>query len=241
LTYDQAWDLFKASDFSREKPLIVVENPKSGIEKIFSCFYASLDTKHLLERETIFCIAKREVDLQDDSHMSMMRGIFMQLTKENFCPVYGAHWKKIGFQSEDTSRDFRAAGLLGPLQLCYLLTRMPRWAESIYQHSITVEYNYPFAISQFEITMFCLHLARSGKLLSFANSSASYGEFFHTMYLLVTALFYFEYTRDSNDINKYNDIMDHVKKTFVDRSARMISKLQQSRLLVEQDIRELMR
>lgn len=173
--------------------------------------------------------------------MSVMRGIFMKLTKENFCPVYGAHWKKIGFQSEDTSRDFRSTGLLGPLQLCYLLTRMPRWAESIYQHSIIVEYNYPFAISQFEITMFCLHLARCGKLVSFANSSSSYAEFFHTTYLLVTALFYFEYTRGASNISRYNDVMDLVKKSFVDRSGKMIAKFQQSRHLVEQDIRELLR
>ncbi|EFA77800.1 engulfment and cell motility ELM family protein [Heterostelium album PN500] len=57
-------------------------------------------------------------------------------------------WKDFGFQSEDPTRDFRGMGLLGLLNLIYLVKNHRPWVDSVLKENR----DYPFAVAGINIT-----------------------------------------------------------------------------------------
>jgi hypothetical protein len=48
------------------------------------------------------------------------------------CPRFGPHWELIGFQGNDPSTDLRGVGMLGLLQLLYLVTNYREESQAMY-------------------------------------------------------------------------------------------------------------
>ena len=211
MDWEEAWTLFRSQDYSDYKGAIALEEPKSMMQKIFGCFSQGLENKHLPERETVYCLARKEISLDDEDHMRLLRGVFSKLSGENFCPAFGSHWKKVGFQSEDPTRDIRSTGVLGVLQVSSLIQRHPDWAESIYKHSIEVKFNYPFIVSQFSITKLCMEVFRTGKLNGYANGQSSFSASFDDLYCTVSLYFSSYYKKTFGIVSSYNSIMEIVE------------------------------
>ena len=222
--WDEAWRSLSGRDYSKHKLNITVEEPKSMLQKLFGCFAASLDEKLKPERDLVYCLAKQEYEPEDPIHFGLIRGIHTYLTGHPACPAYGLHWKKIGFQSEDPSRDFRATGVLGPLQVASFLQKHGTWAREIYQLSIDEHQNFPLMVSQFGITRICLEVFRSGKLNGFCNGKNSFIASFDELYFAVTALLFQTYKSRHGTASQYGLILQEVETKVKNRSSDLMKK-----------------
>lgn len=224
VAWTEAWDALKVRDFTSQKALIIVEEPKSMMQKLFGCFSAGLEEKHKAERDIVYCLAKHEYSPDDNIHFGIIKGIHTFFTGHTTCPIYGLHWKKIGFQSEDPSRDFRATGVLGPLQISSLIQQHPQWAREIYELSIDEFQNFPLAVSQFGISRVCLEVFRTGKLNGFTNEKPSFVTGFDEFYFAVTVLFYQYYKSRHGTASQYGIIMQEVESKAKSRAVDLIKK-----------------
>lgn len=192
------------------------------LQKLFGCFSASLDERLKTERDIVYCVAKLAYDPDDSICFGLIKGIHSFFTDNVACPAYGLHWKKIGFQSEDPSRDFRATGMLGPLQIASLIHKHDQWARELYLLSIDEYQNFPLAVSQFGITRICLEVFRSGKLNGFSNEKVSFMQSFDEFYFAVTALFYQYYRLRQGTASQYGVIVQEVESKAKNRAVDLI-------------------
>lgn len=74
-------------------------------------------------------------------------------------------WIDIGFQREgDFSTDLRGAGMLGPLQILYLLENHPRLSKSLWEIATAPLHPFPFALQLLSFTGKTLQALRFGRL-----------------------------------------------------------------------------
>lgn len=224
--WTEAWEALSKRDLSSLKAYIIVEEPKSMLQKMFGCFSQGLDEKMKKERDIIYCLAKLDYDPDDSIHFGLIRGIFTNLTGDDLCPAIGLHWKRIGFQSEDPARDFRATGMLGPLQIASFVYRHNDWIKEIHQLSLDKVQNFPLAVSQFGFTRICLEVFRSGKLNGYCNCQATYMSCFDDFYCALTVLFYQTYVSKSGTAAQYGVISQEVEAKAKSKALELIKKYQ---------------
>ncbi|KAK2170431.1 hypothetical protein LSH36_3g29019 [Paralvinella palmiformis] len=73
-------------------------------------------------------------------------------------------WGDIGFQGDDPMTDFRGMGILGLLNLVFLVTKHTNAAKQLLSHSTHPQYGYSFAIVGINITGLVYHLLTGGYL-----------------------------------------------------------------------------
>lgn len=103
--------------------------------------------------------------------------------------VTGSHWKRLGFQGNDPSTDFRGMGLLGLLNLIYFAERHTKRAQEI----IAVDKDYPVAACGINITSMLLNLIGMTDDLSRCPAQS------HSWYTPVLSLFYYADNDDTFD------------------------------------------
>ncbi|XP_071168256.1 ELMO domain-containing protein C-like [Mytilus edulis] len=116
-----------------------------------------------VNREKIFCIAASSFNNSDKLHTRALQTIYRCLTGSRFdCSRFGSHWEEIGFQGNDPSTDLRGVGLLGLVNLIYLL-RDPKChmiAKDIYKLSLHPTQNFPFCVMGINMTRITLQSLR---------------------------------------------------------------------------------
>lgn len=87
--------------------------------------------------------------------------------------MIGSHWQKIGFQSNDPRTDIRGTGMLGVLQILWLIENYPNTLKEIYAHSLTKEYEFPLAIKLFTFSALALGQLKTKKSYYACNEHKS--------------------------------------------------------------------
>ena len=203
-----------------------MEEPKSMLKKLFSCFSPSLENERKLERDLVYCIAKTEYNSSNMVHFGLIETIYCTLTGSEGCPAIGYHWKKIGFQSDDPGRDFRATGMLGPLQVASLMKRHNGLVTEMYTFCNDPNFGYPLMVSQFGITRLSLEAFRSGKLNIHCNLRPSYIEVFDDFYCGATALFYEMYRQGGHTPASYGMVVQQFEEKLKNNPMEAIRKSQ---------------
>ena len=75
----------------------------------------------------------------------------------------GSHWVEIGFQRNDPKTDIRASGILGLINVLFLLEKYPLCMKRAYQCSVKEGTEFPFMIKMLEVCSRVVKMTRSGK------------------------------------------------------------------------------
>ena len=79
-------------------------------------------------------------------------------------PMRSQLWMTIGFQTEDPRTDIRGTGMLGVLQLAFLVESCPQLARNLHTLSRTQSNSFPLACTGFHFTLACMRALRNGSL-----------------------------------------------------------------------------
>lgn len=155
------------------------------------------------ERDAIFKIGKLKLDIKNIKHAEFMITLWMKLTNnECECDKTGSHWQQIGFQGNDPSTDIRGSGLLGILQIFYIIHTYNHLITKIYLLSIDQNQNFPLIIVSFKITQIVIQLLRSCLIYNEINKNKSV---IFTINEIYVALFYQFYLKWKNNIRTIID------------------------------------
>ena len=82
------------------------------------------------------------------------------------CRRFGNHWEDVGFQGTDPATDLRGVGLLGLLQLLFLIlsSETSQLCKEIYRLSLDKRQHFPFAVMSTNVTQIALQVLREGLL-----------------------------------------------------------------------------
>ncbi|GFG28662.1 hypothetical protein Cfor_06583 [Coptotermes formosanus] len=172
ITVHQALAYFQVHDLLVDSVSLV--NDRGGVEPrglctLLSCLLGPPELHdHLTaERDLVFAIAQRELDMSEPVHVRMLQTVYQRLTGTRLdCPHYGSHWEHIGFQGTDPGTDLRGVGMLGLLQLLYLSNtpHLIPLARDIYRVSVDDQQNFPLAVMSLNMTRIALQALRRGEL-----------------------------------------------------------------------------
>ena len=126
------------------------------------------------ERNIIFAIALCKFDDGNFIHTRSLSTIYRRLTGTSLgstCLRFGTHWEEIGFQGSDPVDDLRGVGLLGLVQLVWLLETplVQLIALDVYQYSRQHGQQIPFCVLLLNITCMSLQALREGCLSKECN------------------------------------------------------------------------
>ncbi|VDL69503.1 unnamed protein product [Nippostrongylus brasiliensis] len=131
----------------------------------------------------------------------------------------GKHWRTLGFQSDDPSRDFRGMGILSLDQLIYMARNEPRCMRSIVVLSNHPRIGFPLVITGINITSLCHHLLTEGLLKNhFHNTLEKEVELedFHKTFCKIFSLFA-EYWKKENppSIMSFNNVRMNFERILI--------------------------
>ena len=173
IKYITAQNYFYNLDYSKEKKLIKKEEytqQKSFIKKCLCCFSKNeLKQRLHQEREIIFCISKLIYDDNIKENFQILSTIYKFLTNKNICPKIGEHWEKIGFQSINPKDDLDKVGMLGPLQILFLIEKYSNFTFNFYQYLFINKCEWLFCSILFNLTFTILNILKKGKINSSCN------------------------------------------------------------------------
>lgn len=126
------------------------------------------------ERDLIFAIALSKFDDCNLLHTRSLSTIYRRLTGRgagSTCMRFGTHWEEIGFQGSDPVDDLRGVGMLGIVQLVWLLetSLVQQIAMDVFQYSREHNQEIPFSILTLNITGLALQALREGHLSKECN------------------------------------------------------------------------
>lgn len=127
------------------------------------------------ERNRIFGIALHSFDNQDSIQIRFLVTIYQKLTGSALleCGRFGNHWEDVGFQGTDPATDLRGVGILGLLQLLFLILspETSLLCKEIYALSLDQRQHFPFAVMSTNITQIALQILREGLLNKECNQA----------------------------------------------------------------------
>ncbi|KJH43286.1 ELMO/CED-12 family protein, partial [Dictyocaulus viviparus] len=104
-------------------------------------------------------------DNGNESHKEKLLELWRLLRPDDqIFSCYGKHWRLIGFQSDDPSRDFRGMGILSLEQLIYMAKTDTKNMRSILVLSNHPKIGFPLVITAINMTSLCHHLLKEGLL-----------------------------------------------------------------------------
>ncbi|XP_010000785.1 PREDICTED: ELMO domain-containing protein 3 [Chaetura pelagica] len=145
-----------------------------GLLSLLSCLCSPPGLRPPLwaERELVLAMATCPLDDSQQVHLRILQTIFQQLTHSQLgCPRYGPHWEELGFQGADPSTDLRGTGMLGLMQLLFLLThpQLLPLAQEIFRLSHHETQSFPFCIMSVNITHMVLQALKEEHLSRVCN------------------------------------------------------------------------
>lgn len=187
VSYSELLSHFQNADLSLQLRSIRPELQLTGLSRLLSP--PKIAKKLRSERDRVFAIALCRFNDTNTLHTRALQTIYRRLTGEKTCQRFGSHWEDIGFQGSDPVDDLRGAGLLGLVQLVWLL-------EDPLTHSIAQEIfrsfkdNVPFCVLSINITGLVLSSLREGCLSRECNSREQVFAVINDYYAAVLVSFY---------------------------------------------------
>ena len=171
VTYLEAKRYFTKLDISPFRHELHVEDEPSGC---CACLALKLSADIAKDRELMFGMAKIKLDDDDNMHLRVLHTIYMRLMGgARAMPRYGSHWEDVGFQGSDPATDLRGCGMLGLLQLLFLINHSYTNASAIHRLSRDAIQEFPMAPLGINLTHIALKAARKGLLTAEANKLGS--------------------------------------------------------------------
>jgi hypothetical protein len=132
----------------------------------------TLDAELLPAHREFFCVAKIQYDATSEAHNRIMMHLYTRLA--GAAAVSPPNWQAIGFQREgDFTTDLRGCGMLGPLQMLWVVERYP-WLASRAMSLGNAPLNpFPVMVQCIGLTAKVLQLMRLGKLIRLCNAERS--------------------------------------------------------------------
>ena len=156
------------------------------ISKIFCLNPVNMDSSLTEDRNRVFCIALRPFDNSDSMQNKFLVTIYRKLTGSALfdCRRFGNHWEDVGFQGTDPATDLRGVGLLGLLQLLFLIlsTETSILCKEIYRLSTDKRQHFPFAVMSTNVTQISLQVLREGLLNKECNEAKTVLKVFNWFY-----------------------------------------------------------
>ena len=162
ISFSELLNHFQTADLSRQLSNIRPEANRSGLFKLFGPHRISKGIRQ--ERDLVFAIALCQFDDHNPLHSRCLTTIYHKLTgRTSSCPRLGTHWEEAGFQGSDPVDDLRGVGMLGLLQLVWLLENRDTHslAQEVFRYS---KEGPPFCVLSFNITSMMLAALREGCL-----------------------------------------------------------------------------
>lgn len=232
LYWEEAWKRFREDDYTKEKSEIVTTSESAGfMSKLFSCFQASLSKPHLDEKEIVYSIAKRAYNLENHNHLTLIQTLYFQLTGVENCPAFGYHWKRVGFQGDDPSRDFRSTGILGPLQVSAFIHYHQSWSKLIFEFTQDTKFGYPFMVSMFGFTRLALEVFRTAKLNSYATTQQTFISSFNHFFFASCLFFYAQYKKQGAVVADFGVVLNEVEPILKNKCQQLVKKYSEVKLL----------
>eukprot|EP00484_Ammonia_sp_Unknown_P001733 CAMPEP_0197020942 /NCGR_PEP_ID=MMETSP1384-20130603/1811_1 /TAXON_ID=29189 /ORGANISM="Ammonia sp." /LENGTH=497 /DNA_ID=CAMNT_0042448675 /DNA_START=24 /DNA_END=1514 /DNA_ORIENTATION=+ len=205
---------------------------------IFGGCSISLNTDELMEeRDDVFKIAKLKLNTKDIIHHRCLISLWMKLTNDlRACDKTGSHWQQIGFQGNDPATDIRGAGLLGVLQLVYLIENRPEMMSKIYLLSLNEHQNFPLVIVSFTITGIVMQLLRSCTIFGFVNSKNSVMLAINEIYVALFYEFYLNWKNQSRTIVNFDEAQKELEKEAFANWQGLIDQVKRREAEVEEEL-----
>eukprot|EP00792_Barthelona_sp_PAP020_P010868 TRINITY_DN4602_c0_g1_i1.p1 TRINITY_DN4602_c0_g1~~TRINITY_DN4602_c0_g1_i1.p1 ORF type:complete len:819 (-),score=228.65 TRINITY_DN4602_c0_g1_i1:24-2480(-) len=195
--------------FSQDLSSFIADSRSRYSEKS-GFFRASLNDSLKSQRDFVSALALVPFDPTELEHRTCLQTVYMALTNTNITPlISGSHWENIGFQSSNPLTDFRGTGLLGLIQLLFLVIEKSSVARYCYNVSIAPQGHFPLAITCFNITMLLLDGLRSGDFNRLLNNNVKETEtvldFLNTAFAACVNHFCSEWQKNNYSIVNYNN------------------------------------
>ncbi|ETO33526.1 hypothetical protein RFI_03575 [Reticulomyxa filosa] len=185
------------------------------------------ECEKLEEREQIFKMAKLGLNQENKLHSRIMQKIWSQLIKSHGLEVayvkIGSQWEKIGFQGTDPATDVRGYGMLGVLQLLWLIEYLQASStnELMSLNDIVAvcndpQYSFPFAITAFEITGLLINsLLRTTHIYDVSIQAKSIMSVLNRLFVSFVAIFLTEWKKKKRTIVDFNQAKEALQKRIV--------------------------
>ncbi|NXP74170.1 ELMD3 protein, partial [Ramphastos sulfuratus] len=126
ISFNEALQYFQSAELSQCRKKVQVPVPRSGLASLFRFLFGPprLHPQLQEEQKLALAMAQCECALDDNQkvHMRILQTVYKRLTSSRLgCPRYGAHWEELGFQGVDPGTDLRGTGMLGLMQILYLV------------------------------------------------------------------------------------------------------------------------
>ena len=161
VSYTELLTHFQNADLSTQLASIHPENRLSGLDRLLPP--PRVSKKLHRERDMVFAIALCHFSDNNSIHTRTLHTVYCKLTGETTCQRFGPHWEDIGFQGSDPVDDLRGVGMLGLVQLVWLLENPTTLlvAQEVFR---CVRNNVPFCVLSLNITSLALATLREGGL-----------------------------------------------------------------------------
>jgi len=175
VTYLETKRYFMTIDIAQYRSELHVEDePEGCFAKVFSCLTPTLDGDLVGDREKMFAMAKIQLEDDNQMHLRVLHTIYMRLMGgARAMPRYGSHWEDVGFQGSDPATDLRGCGMLGLMQLLFLINHSYPNAAAIHVLSRDAVQEFPMAPLSINLTHIALKAVRKGLLTDAANKMGS--------------------------------------------------------------------
>ncbi|GMS89755.1 hypothetical protein PENTCL1PPCAC_11930 [Pristionchus entomophagus] len=131
------------------------------------------------------------------------------------CPRTGSHWQTVGFQGTDPSTDLRGVGILGLLQLHFLVSEWGLPEEqltTVLQLSQDAQQNFPFAVVGLNFTSLIVTKLKSGDLNGLANIKNSFLDTMNGIYRGCYIAFYRDWKSTGKSIIDFQYALTKIDK-----------------------------
>ena len=167
---DAATYMLSPDQINPYRKSIIITNPPDPNQSnhCFSWLSSLLDTPLRegcwYERDAIFSVAKMTYQANDNIHIRLMRTLYSLITgKDIQQPI--SSWIDIGFQRDgEFITDLRSGGMLGPLQMLYLINNYPWLIRLLSSAALSPIRGFPLMVTAINFTARTLQCLRSGKL-----------------------------------------------------------------------------
>ena len=161
VSYSELLTHFQNADLSTQLATIRPENRLSGLDRLLPP--PRVSKKLHRERDMVFAIALCHFSDNNTIHTRTLHTVYCKLTGETTCQRFGPHWEDIGFQGSDPVDDLRGVGMLGLVQLVWLLEN-PNTLPVAQEVFRWIRDNVPFCVLSLNITSLALATLREGGL-----------------------------------------------------------------------------
>ncbi|OMJ95292.1 hypothetical protein SteCoe_1349 [Stentor coeruleus] len=192
----------------------------------FRCFRVKTESLSLLNRkkQKLLKFSNESFSPTKVQHISMAKRIYTLLKNDDSCPIFGDHWKNIGFQGNSPGTDLRKSGVFGLLCLLYFVEKYPSISFKIHKYSIDISQKCHFAST-------CIFFAEIALIALKDNTLYEHMEKAKKVYEVILdyfsgmVIFWFRYYKDSKkktvEIMKSIDYVGTYAKKNVDEILRL--------------------